>query len=140
MNLQHMVVEDTVKHYINTGISLRKQMDEYPDDMSIYQMYSKNMKELLIKTIQNHNNIVARTDILVSSSSVTDEDDVVKMKHLFMDKLINKIDYESLCLIIELISRKLDIEEFREKLNRLCSKEVLDFVDISMKKIEQKGV
>lgn len=137
MNLQHLVVEDTVKHYINTGISLRRQIDEHPDDMSIYQMYSRNMKELLTKTIQNHNNIVARTEILVSSSSVTDEDDVTKMKRLFMDKLINKIDYEALCLIIELINRKLDIEEFRGKLNKLCSKEVLDFVDDTMKKIEK---
>ena len=137
MNLQHLVVEDTVKHYINTGISLRRQIDEHPDDMSIYQMYSRNMKDLLTKTIQNHNNIVARTEILVSSSSVTDEDDVTKMKRLFMDKLINKIDYEALCLIIELINRKLDIEEFRGKLNKLCSKEVLDFVDDTMKKIEK---
>lgn len=132
MNLKHIAVEDIVQYHIDTGVSLRVNIDK-TEDNTIRLVYYKNMRELLVKTIQEHNNIDARTDIFVTSSSAADEVD--KMESLFMDKLINKLEYESICLVIELINNKLSIEEFKEKMNKLRSKEVLDFIDDSMNKI-----
>lgn len=134
MNLKHIAVEDIVQYHIDTGVSLRVNIDK-TEDNTIRLLYYKNMRELLVKTIQEHNNIDARTDIFVTSSSAADEDEVNKMESLFMDKLINKLEYESICLVIELINNKLGIEEFKEKMNKLRSKEVLDFIDDNMNKI-----
>lgn len=134
MNLKHITVEDIVQYHIDTGVSLRVNIDK-TEDNTIRLLYYKNMRELLVKTIQEHNNIDARTDIFVTSLSAADEDEVNKMESLFMDKLINKLEYESICLVIELINNKLGIEEFKEKMNKLRSKEVLDFIDDNMNKI-----
>lgn len=134
MNLKHIAVEDIVQYHIDTGVSLRVNIDK-TEDNTIRLLYYKNMRELLVKTIQEHNNIDARTDIFVTSLSAADEDEVNKMESLFMDKLINKLEYESICLVIELINNKLGIEEFKEKMNKLRSKEVLDFIDDNMNKI-----
>lgn len=131
MNLNHVIIEDIVRNYLNEGVNIHEQINSVQDSSDLYY---KNLKEILVKTIQEHNNIEANINIFETSISI--DDDKNMMERLFIQKLVNRIEYEAVCLVIELISKKIGVEEFKQKMNNLRSKEILDFIDSSINKIQ----
>lgn len=131
MNLNHVIIEDIARNYLNEGVNIHEQINSVQDSSDLYY---KNLKEILVKTIQEHNNIEANINIFETSISI--DDDKNMMERLFIQKLVNRIEYEAVCLVIELISKKIGVEEFKQKMNNLRSKEILDFIDSSINKIQ----